>query len=712
MSEIEAALTACDVEPIHVPGSIQPHGVMLVADRDGGRVRHVAGPVESLLGVEDWRNAGLDAILGAGLAATAVEAARGPRSQPGLAGQLRAADGRLLDAVAHRSGSWLVVELEPASEALSSPAMLLARMDAAEQLFADAPSVAALCDRAAILFREFTGFDRVMVYRFGEDDAGRVLAESKAPELHGFLNHHFPASDIPRQARALYVRNRVRAIPDITYRPAPLRPEWEEGVPLDMSDGALRSVSPVHLQYLRNMGVGASASVSVVRDGVLWGLIACHHREARLLPFDVRLSCQVLAGALARQIAVREEAEGYRQRIRLRAIEDDFLGRLAREAASDGALGEHLEALRRLVDADGICELREDRLRAEGVCPPAAELRALGRWLTESSDDSLLATARLDRNYAPAEHFRETGSGLLATVLSREEPWILMWFRSEQIEVLNWAGNPHKAVEAEPGATLQPRRSFEDWKETVRGQARRWTLPEMESARRLRGALLELQQNRRLLELNTRLAETIGEKDRLLEQKDFLMGEVNHRVQNSLQLVSAFLDLQRRGAASPEVKATLEEARRRLSAVALVHRRLYRDDNIRAVDLGRYVEELCSDSVTSMGEEWGKHLSVSLVPVLMPTDRAVTLGIVLTELLINVNKYAYGGRPGPIEIRMSEDGKRLRLAVADRGVGKAGDRKGFGSRMMDGFIAQLGGKLDYENNDPGLRAVVTVPIGG
>jgi two-component system, chemotaxis family, sensor kinase Cph1 len=290
-------------------------------------------------------------------------------------------------------------------------------------------------------------------------------------------------------------------------------------------------------------------------------------------------------------------------------------------------------------------------------------------------------------------------------------PWFLLWFRVEQIETVNWAGNPHKSDSlGEPGTSLTPRMSFDLWQETVRGRARRWALPEVDAALRLRVALLEVQQNRRMRELNRQLTKIVQDKDLLLQQNEFLIGEVNHRVQNSLQLVSSYLALQARISTNPELLAALEEARRRISAVSLVHRRLYRGDQLALVDAARYIEELCADTFAFMGRDWAQYLSLNLSPVMVSTDRAVTLGLLLTELLINANKYAYDGLAGPIEIGLIEDRTLLHLVVADKGSGKVASSKGFGTRIMEGLVAQLGGKLTYADNLPGLRTMVIIPI--
>jgi len=700
-------LSLCDREPIHIPGSIQPHGLLFVADPDGLAVHHAAGDVEGRLGIPDWEGAALGALVGEAVAARVAEHAS---NGAGVAfvGQIRAG-AELLDASAHRSGRWVIVELEPSVAELTPGPVMLDWLHQAGSAFEQAASLEALCDVAAATFRQITGFDRVMVYRFLEDDAGRVVAEARREGLHSFLNHHFPASDIPRQARALYVRNVTRTIPDVAYHPAPLRPAWTGAEALDLSDSVLRSVSPIHLQYLANMGVAASASISVVRDGVLWGLIACHHETPRLMPYDVRVACRALGGGLARQIKAKEEAESYRQRIRLRNAEDEIVALLSRDGKLHEALSHHLGEIQRMLDADGVAVLRGQELVIGGIHPGAEATRALAAWLLARPGDPVWSTARLEEAHAEGAGLRETASGVLSVVLSPEEPWQIIWFRAEQVETVKWAGNPHKPS-ADPAAALTPRASFEAWQQLVRGRARRWTVPELDAARRLRQALLNVQQSGRVRELNRRLTDLLRDKDQLLEQKNFLIGEVNHRVQNSLQLVSSFLSMQARTAESPDARATLEEARRRLGAVALVHKRLYRGEQVQVLDAARYVEELCNETIASMGAEWAERLTLDLAPVMITTDRAMTLGLVVTEWLININKYAYGGAPGPIAVTLVEDRASFILTVADRGMGRSSARKGFGSRLIEGMVGQLRGALEYEDNRPGLRAVLRAPM--
>ncbi|QBX36413.1 GAF domain-containing protein [Brevundimonas sp. S30B] len=699
-------LTGCDREPIHIPGAIQPHGLMLVVD-DQHQVIQGAGRIEALTGRTDWVNAPLEGVLDIDIA-KALHRLDGI-AETGYLGRWRSREHLDYDVIVHRAGDLRLIEVEQSSQSAFLGVELLSRLDAAGAALERAASSSALCERAADEFRSLTGFDRVMIYRFLDDDAGRVLAESRTEGMPSFLNHHFPASDIPKQARALYLRNTVRVIPDVLYTPQPLRPE-REGPPLDMSDCGLRSVSPVHMQYMKNMGIRATASVSIVMDGVLWGLVACHSRRPQLLTYELRVACATLARGLARQLKAKGDAETLRERLRLRSQEDELMAAMPLDMPISDALSRRIGDLISLVDADGGAVVRGSRVSTQGVCPPDAAVSEMARWVADRRDPRPIFTHTLAAVHAPAGDWADKASGLLAFVLPSEEPTVVMAFRAEQVETVRWAGDPHAAIKDGPDGALTPRRSFADWAETVRGRSRRWRNAEVEAAARLRDALMDLTSVRSLRTLNRALQESVADRDSRLRQQDFLLREVNHRVQNSLQLISSFLALQARSHGEGPASDVLHEARRRVRAVSLVHSRLYRSDQFETIDLSRYFGELIDEMGQSMGPEWARAFTLDLSPICVETSRAVTLGLVLTELIINAQKYAYDGEAGPIQVTLEEERASLRLIVEDEGRGghKAGE--GFGSRMIESLVGQLGGALEYRSAKPGLRAVVSAPI--
>lgn len=697
-------LNSCDREPIHIPEAIQPHGLLLVLDGSDLTVTREAGRLKRVTGQDSWLGRAVQGLLGE-VITTRLQ--RGGAGTDGFVGRWRGANGLDYDVIARPHGEVLIVEIEQSSQGAEPGIELISRLDAAGAAFERATSVRGVCESAAAAFRTLTGFDRVMIYRFLDDEAGQVVAESRSPEVESFQNHHFPATDIPKQARALYLRNPVRVIPDATYQPEPLRPAADR--PLDMSDCGLRSVSPVHLQYLANMGVRASASVSIIVDGELWGLVACHSARPQLLPYELRMASTTLARGLARQIKAKGDAELYRERVRLRQLEDELIGHLPTDRPLEEALADNGRDLAELADADGVAILGPGGPYRFGVTPPEAAVRELAQWVADQPGLRPVATHALSQRRSEATAFTAQGSGLLGVHLQGDRPLTLLWFRAEIVETVRWAGDPSTAKKTGAGGVLTPRNSFEAWSETVRGRSRRWTPAQVESAGRLRDALIDFTSVSQLRNLNRSLQASLSERDLRLEQQEFLIREVNHRVQNSLTLVSSFLGLQARQA-DPASQAQLLEARRRVRAVSMVHSRLYRAETGSTVDLERYFAELIEDLGASVGADWYAQLEHDLTPVSVEAGRAVTLGLVLTELIINAQKYAYDGKPGPIRIRLSEDGRNLRLAVEDDGKGGHKAGQGFGSMMIESLVTQLSGQLDYRDGEPGLHAVLKASI--
>jgi two-component system, chemotaxis family, sensor kinase Cph1 len=708
-------LTDCDREPIHVPSAIQPHGTLLVVDPASDRIIQVGVGAERLLPPSSpLLGQRLTDVLGvsAALVQTAVYS-REPVYISSVVAELAARFG--IDITAHRSNRLIIIEIERALVTRPSAAHMLGRARSISAALQEGPDVLSTCRSAARELRCLTGFARVMIYRFLEDGSGCVIAEEKDAELPTFLNHHYPASDIPKQARELYIRNVVRVIPDVNYNPVPLVPRTCAATvgPLDMSDCILRSVSPIHIQYLKNMIVMASMSVSIVHDGALWGLVACHHTTPKLVSYEIREVCKHVAQILSQQIAAREEAEMFHQARALSATRNDLVAEISHaQGAIDEALQTRASKLLELLPSDGVAVYTQGAVTTAGHCPTNDQIRELADWLVRANALGPYSTDRLSEGYAPAEAYRTGVGGLLSIIISVGEPLVLMWFRLERAEVVNWAGNPHEPVVSglRPG-TLNPRASFELWRETVHGRSRPWTKAEIDAAQRFQDQLAEATQHRLVEQLNSMLQQKIREADRLLAQKDLLMREAHHRVQNSFQLVSAMLRLQQREFSDPIVQARFEETQQRILAAAAVHRHLWRSDQIGTVRLDVYLKEIRDSLVEAWGRQWDKCVQIRGMPVLVPTDKAVVLALIVTELLTNAAKHAYGGQQGPIEVRLEESGQRIQVTIADqgRGIEQTERSDGFGSRLTGLLVSQLEGAIEFQNNLPGTKVVLSIP---
>ncbi len=507
-------LSACAREPIHIPGSIQPHGVLFLLSASDHTVLQVSENTAAHLGVEP------DQLLGRSLQ-EAMPGAEWSRLEEALAQPDPAAESpvrviavrkgarRSFDALLHRIEGALVLELEPVAEqdATEMTRFLRQVRVAIEELQA-AETDAKLFAACASAVSRLTGFERVMVYRFDEDWNGEVVGEQLIGDADSYMGLHFPASDIPEQARALYARTPLRIIPDASYQPAPLRPELNPLTqrPLDLSNAALRSVSPVHLEYLRNMGVQASMSISLMRGERLWGLVACHHATARILPYAIRTACELVGRAMSVQISVQEETDRLRAQLEARSVQTRFYDIIAEENNFVEALVKYTPTLLEMVHANGAAILTGTRWTRLGETPGSAELDRILERIEPLAEDGVFRTDALSSIMPEAESFKAKASGLLFVSLSSAERNCILLFRPEVTSVIEWAGNPTKAVE-EGTYRLHPRKSFAAWQQTVTGRSAPWRTEEIEAALELRNAFNAsiLQRTDRLLRLSTEL---------------------------------------------------------------------------------------------------------------------------------------------------------------------------------------------------------------
>ncbi|MBD8079422.1 SpoIIE family protein phosphatase [Cellulosimicrobium arenosum] len=504
-------LDNCAREPIHVPGLVQPRGVLLVVRESDGRLLQVSANVEQRLGATPDAVLGrpLSEVLGADAAAQVLRHAASATdlaSRNPLTLRLDRWDGvgPDVDAVLHRppllaggtgAEPVLVVELEAATgtRPLSFPSTYLAARQALSD-FERAATLGELYDDVSRHVRDLTGFDRVMIYRFDAAYNGEVVAEARRGDLNSFLGLHYPASDIPPQARALYEKNWIRLISDVDYEPAPILPTAlpTTGEPLDLTHSTLRSVSPIHLEYLRNMGVRASMSISLLRDGRLWGLIACHHYAGPHEPsYEVRTTAEFLGSTLSVRLVAQAEEERGTEVSRAERV----LAHLAADSRDESApLGVAITRsgwLRRLVRADGAVVLAEGRLTSVGTVPDEDASRALVAWVL-AQEAELVSTDSLPDAAPDVAAVAPGVAGVLGIVLP--EGQVVLWVRDEVLRHVDWGGDPQnkEIARTEDGSVrLSPRRSFERWREVVRGHSRPWTEDQTDFATALRGHLVE-----------------------------------------------------------------------------------------------------------------------------------------------------------------------------------------------------------------------------
>lgn len=502
----QADLTNCERELIHLAASIQPHGVLLVVDENTFKVLQTSDNLGSMLGISPERLLGqpLSALGGTVDACVQQLAASADLSQPAplQCHTFVLRDRCDLTGTVHRHpGGGLIIEVEPVERGKADAAavsvkddVLLERLSAAVQQFSNASNVGTLTDAAVRAYRELTGYDRVMVYKFDPDGHGKIIAEARDARLDSLLGHHYPASDIPQRARDLYVRNRVRVLVNVNYEPVPLTPRMNPltGADLDMSLCYLRSMSPLHLQYLKNMGVTATLVISIVREGRLWGLVAAHHYSPRNLSSSLRMAAEMLSEVLATRVAAIENYAHAQVDILARRLEQRLIEATSTEGDWRLALFRNPKTLLQPLEATGAALFCDDSISTAGEVPSTPELRALLSWVDKSATTEPFCCSSVGSANAALESMTPMASGVLAVKLSTTRPDYLMWFRKEQLLTVTWAGDPSKPVIGDDPLELSPRRSFAAWAEIVRGTAMPWSSAEVALARAIGTALVDI----------------------------------------------------------------------------------------------------------------------------------------------------------------------------------------------------------------------------
>ncbi|MFC3126572.1 HWE histidine kinase domain-containing protein [Pseudoroseomonas globiformis] len=696
-------LTNCDREPIHLLGGIQPIGFLLAVTSDWVVRRASANVAEHLgQGVDDLLGEPLDELLqheAMHQIGGRLHLLRGPNAVERLFGVVLREGGVAYDLAVHLSGDLIVLEGEPsdledALEAGTTVRGMIARLHQAE-------GFEGICREAVRQIRGLTGFNRVMLYRFDHDGAGEVIAESAASFLPSFMGLHFPASDIPRQARLLYERNCLRLIGDTEAQPVPVLPLLDgRSQPLDLSLSVLRSVSPIHIEYLRNMGVRSSMSVSVLRKGRLWGLIACHHNEALNVPFERRTAAELFGQIFSLVLESREREEEQKRDAEANRVHQRLMASLGAMRPGSRSLTEFLELLSEVLPCDGIGLWSKGGTSLRGHAPTAEEFAGIVRFLHRAASGTVYATHRLGEMHPPAADFADRAAGLLAIPLSRSPRDYLVFFRRAVTHSVTWAGDPHKPVTFGPnGARLTPRKSFEAWHQTVEGQSRPWTESDMLMAERLRVTLLEV-----VLQLTD-----MAERERRVaqERQEILIAELNHRVRNILGLIRGLVTQSRSHARTVDEFAEMVGGR--IQALARAHDQI-NTDRWQAAPL----HELVSAEAEAYLNDKQDRILLSGPPVLLEPSAYTTMALVMHELVTNAAKYgALCDRAGQVRLRWdftaAED---LELFWTEEGGPpvKPPQRQGFGTTIVERALPHdLKGEAELRYAITGVEARFVIP---
>ena len=697
-------LTNCDREPIHLLGNVQPFGALIAVSSDW-LIQHASANIDKITGTEAGDMIG--APLASFLPATSVEKLRRKLSASThenavtrLFGFPLFSDSRLFDISIHQSGQSYVFEFEAKARgrehdelALVTP--MLQRISAESDIVSSA-------DQAARQLRALSGFDRVMVYRFGPEGDGKVIAEAKdKADDETYFGLQFPASDIPRQARALYKKNLLRLISDVDATVSPIVPQTSpEGEPLDLSMAVTRAVSPIHLEYLRNMKVKASMSVSIVIRGELWGLFACHHREPLYIDYERRTAIELFAQFYAYELERQESrttADAIQQAQRLH---DRIMMQVSSGDSLISAFPTMAREIAKTIPYDGIALYSDGAYLTEGSTPEKVDFQRIARFLNTAAASRVYATDHLAARMPSIEAFQDTCAGVLAIPISRRPRDYIVLFRREIAHQVKWAGNPHKPVDAGAfGARLTPRKSFDVWKEDVANRSEQWSPTALRAAEAIRVTLLEV-----VLKLAD---EANVERKRAQDQQELLIAELNHRVRNVLGLIRSLVSQSRKTTTSIDDFTRAVDGR--IHALAQAHDQLTATE-WRPVAL----RELLAVEFSAYVANQADRLVVTGPVLLLAPEAFSTMALVFHELVTNSVKYgALSSDVGRVDVTVSQDPDgyaRIKWVESGGPSVQAPTRRGFGSTIIEKSVGfELKGTSDIHFAMSGLRAEFTLP---
>ena len=694
-------LTNCDREPIHLLGAIQPVGFLLALTLDWIVARASANVGEFLPEVdEDLIGRPLNEVF---LSETIhslrnrLATIRGANAVDKIFDTKLTDNGPLFDIAIHTSGGQILIEAQPSTERHGDTTSMVRSMISRLELMEEPE---AFYREGARQVRAWTGFDRVMVYRFAEDGSGEVVAETCKPGIGSFKGLHYPASDIPVQARELYKRNLLRVIADVDAVPVAIEPARDEkGQLLDLSYSILRSVSPIHIEYLKNMGVRASMSISILVDGELWGLFACHHYSPKSPSFEVRSVCELFSQMYSLRLESRERKEVMEYERRARDISDQLLGAVATNEMLLNDPEWLAGILTDVIPAEGVGVWINGNYAFWGTTPSTDQFARIVRALNSAAATRVFATDEIASFVPEAAEYTDAAAGMLAIPISRSPRDYVILFRSELVRSVRWAGDPHKPVEYGPnGPRLTPRESFAEWQQLVKGRSLPFTAPQKRVAETLRATLIEV-----VLRL---ASEASAQRDAANRKQEVLIAELNHRVRNILGVIRGLI--RQAKPSSNKIEDFVDLVDGRIHALARAHNQIT-DDHWGPAPIGALID---AEARAFLDDE-NSGIHVKGEPVLLNPQAYSTMALVVHELVTNSTKYGSLSGGGHVDVswsRSTDGGLKFKWQERGGPPVQQPTRKGFGTTIIGRSVPyDLGGQAKIDYDAAGVKATFTIP---
>lgn len=489
----------CGSIPLNFINLVQPHGVLLVLDKKDLRIVQVSENTIAFLGLaaEALLNQPLARFIKDEQVAYLRDQVAGKEITNHLPLNINweEPEEKAFSGLLYAKEDYLLLEIEPLSVTGTGDSFIQIYQEIGQVVAAlkNSSSMEGLCKIAAEELKKISGFDKVMVYQFDENWNGEVVAEEHEPGLPSYRGLHFPASDVPKQARELYLKTPYRLIPDVHAQAVKLLPVVN---PLtnrlsDIAQCSLRAVPLVHIEYLKNMQVGASMSTPIVVGNNLWGLVSCHHKVAKTISFELRSSFEIVSGIFSAQLSALEKENSFSYASALHKVELKLLEQIYSKPSLEEGLLREPALLHELFKVNGLVLVTSETYETSGEVPDKFFVHTLMKWLSRYHREQVFFTDALPTLFSSAAKQKDSASGLIALEISKGKGYLL-GFRPEVIKAVNWGGNPNEAIYFNEDETqYHPRNSFKLWREEVEFTSEPWRPEEVEAARHIRIAILE-----------------------------------------------------------------------------------------------------------------------------------------------------------------------------------------------------------------------------
>ncbi|TDO24083.1 ATP-binding protein [Pedobacter duraquae] len=677
MNTNQVDLTNCDKEPIHIPGRIQSHGFLIAIDIDTLLIKYVSLNTfkfieveaadlldKSILFLEEQMIFKDDKVQLKSLLILGSQ----KDSYEGINPYYLNIKGQPFYLIISKSGAYHVLEFEPAIldfDIQGTVGRSISGILAGRRLIS-------MMENTADEIKKIIGYDRVMVYKFHDDGHGEVIAEAKNEDLEPFYGLHYPASDIPKQARALYLLNYTRIIADVNTNDSAVITTSDNFSALDLTHSVLRAVSPIHIQYLKNMGVDSSFSISLITNGKLWGLIACHNYTPKFIDYKARESTKLIGQILSSALEYRQEEEDDEKVKLLLAHAEELQQSLVADQDFISALTTHRVTIKDVTHSTGVVICFEGRLYTLGQVPAEEEIKMLVAWLTTTMEDSVYHTSQLPEVFSPAKNFKSTASGILAAMLSKDLGEFVIWFKPEQITTVHWAGNPEKPMTETPDGhmDLSPRNSFESWAQIVENTSASWTREEIASVIKIRHKLLDV--------INKKANEIRALNERLklaYEELDTFSYTISHDLRTPLTSIKSYTELvlATNKSLDEQGKMLLNRVLAGANKMAFLINEILKlarvgrsDLKAEQLDMGSILEEIKTDALNVDG---ARHVTVKIgaTPSILGDPTLITQ--IFANLIGNAVKYSVSAIDPMVVVSGEDGGDEVIYTIKDNGIG-------------------------------------------